>query len=98
MSVLEVWPEPGYYTAIIAPLLRDKGKYYAAVIGADPANKHITQRLDDYRQRLADRPDLADLEALEARSFQDLNPTDGIASGRGRGPAWLSPSPGPSLQ
>src|SRR5215470_17775833 len=28
MSVLEVWPEPGWYTDIIAPLLRDRGKYY----------------------------------------------------------------------
>ena len=49
MSVLEVWPEPGWYTEIIAPLLRDKGKYYAGVIAADPGNAHITQRLDDYR-------------------------------------------------
>ena len=58
MSVLEVWPEPGWYTAVIAPLLRDKGKYYAAVIAAVPGDKHITQRLDDYHARLASRPDL----------------------------------------
>src|SRR5580658_11059899 len=58
MSVLEVWPEPGWYTEVIAPLLRDKGKYYAAVIPADPTNKHITQRLDEYRAKLASRPDL----------------------------------------
>ena len=60
MSVLEVWPEPGWYTEVIAPLLRDKGKYYAAVIAADPTNKHITQRLNDYRAKLAARPDLYD--------------------------------------
>jgi predicted methyltransferase len=60
MAVLEVWPEPGWYTAVIAPLLRDKGKYYAGVIAADPTNKHITQRLEDYRARLAARPDLYD--------------------------------------
>jgi predicted methyltransferase len=58
MSVLEVWPEPGWYTEVIAPLLRDKGKYYAGVIAADPSNRHITQRLDDYRAKLAARPDL----------------------------------------
>lgn len=58
MSVLEVWPEPGWYTEVIAPLLRDKGKYYAGVIAADPSNKHITQRLDEYRAKLAARPDL----------------------------------------
>ena len=34
MKVLEVWPEPGWYTEVIAPLVRDSGKYYAAVIAA----------------------------------------------------------------
>jgi predicted methyltransferase len=60
MRVLEVWPEPGWYTEILAPLLRDKGKYYAAVIAPDPSSKHITQRLEDYRAMLASRPDLYD--------------------------------------
>jgi predicted methyltransferase len=60
MSVLEVWPEPGWYTEILAPLLRAKGKYYAAVIAAVPGNVHITERLDDFRQKLASRPDLYD--------------------------------------
>src|ERR1700731_3604602 len=58
MSVLEVWPEPGWYTEVIAPLVRDKGKYYAAVIAADPEGKHITERLSDYQQKLAERADL----------------------------------------
>jgi predicted methyltransferase len=58
MSVLEVWPEPGWYTEVIAPLVRDKGKYYAAVIAADPESKYISQRLDEYRHKLAERPDL----------------------------------------
>jgi predicted methyltransferase len=64
MSVLEVWPEPGWYTEVIAPLLRDKGKYYAAVIAADPESKYITQRLEKYRQKLAERPNLYDHVAV----------------------------------
>src|SRR5256885_3786021 len=60
MSVLEVWPEPGWYTEVIAPLVRDKGKYYAAVIAADPESTYITQRLEKYRQTPAGRPDLYD--------------------------------------
>lgn len=60
MSVLEVWPEPGWYTEILAPLLRAKGKYYAGVIAAEPGNPHITQRLDEFREKLASRPDLYD--------------------------------------
>jgi predicted methyltransferase len=69
--VLEVWPEPGWYTEIIAPLVRDKGKYYAGVIAADPSDKHITQRLDAYRAKLAEHPELYDRVAVV--SF----PTDG---------------------
>src|SRR5579862_1757045 len=60
MSVMEVWPEPGWYTEVIAPLLRDKGRYYAAVIGADPSSKYIGERLDSYRQKLAAHPALYD--------------------------------------
>jgi predicted methyltransferase len=60
MKVLEVWPEPGWYTEILAPLLRAKGTYYAGVIAVDPANKHAVQRLDEFRAKLASRPDLYD--------------------------------------
>ena len=64
MSVLEVWPEPGWYTEVIAPLVRDKGRYYAAVIAADPESKYITQRLEKYRQKLAERPNVYDHVAV----------------------------------
>ncbi len=60
MRVLEVWPEPGWYTEILAPLLRAKGQYYAGVIAPDPASRNITQRLESYRAKLASRPDLYD--------------------------------------
>jgi predicted methyltransferase len=60
MSVLEVWPEPGWYTEILAPLLRDKGRYYAAVIAADPSSPYTTQRLATYHEKLATHPQLYD--------------------------------------
>jgi predicted methyltransferase len=69
--VLEVWPEPGWYTEVIAPLVRDRGKYYAAVIAADPSSEYISQRLKDYQSKLADRPDL--YGRVELVTF----PTDG---------------------
>ena len=56
--VLEVWPEPGWYTEVIAPLVHDKGQYYAAVIPSDPGSRNIENRLDTYRAMLASRPDL----------------------------------------
>ena len=58
MTVLEVWPEPGWYTEIIAPLVRERGKYYAAVIAPDPQSKYVTARLSDYQQKLAAKPDV----------------------------------------
>ena len=64
MRVLEVWPEPGWYTEVIAPLVRDKGKYYAAVIAQDPDSQYIGQRLDKYHQKLAARPQLYDRVAF----------------------------------
>ncbi|MBS0580014.1 MAG: class I SAM-dependent methyltransferase [Proteobacteria bacterium] len=58
MTVLEVWPEPGWYTEIIAPLLREKGKYYAALPPANPASEYNTRTLADFKAKLASRPDM----------------------------------------
>ena len=53
MKVLEVWPEPGWYTEVLAPLVRERGTYYAAVIAADPSSSYITKRLTAYHEKLA---------------------------------------------
>lgn len=58
MSVLEVWPEPGWYTEVLAPLLADTGHYYAGVIAPDPQSQYITRRLADFSQKLAARPEI----------------------------------------
>jgi predicted methyltransferase len=71
MRVLEVWPEPGWYTEVIAPLVREHGKYYAAVIGADPQSKYVTERLSAYQQKLASDPQ--SYGAVEVVTF----PSDG---------------------
>jgi len=56
MKVLEVWPEPGWYTEVIAPLLREQGTYFAAVIAADPASAYTSKRLAAYHEKLASLP------------------------------------------
>lgn len=56
MTVLEVWPEPGWYTEIIAPLLRDHGKYYAAVPPVNPASANAGKRRAEYQAKLAANP------------------------------------------
>ena len=35
MTVVEIWPGEGWYTEILAPYLKDKGKLYAAHFSAD---------------------------------------------------------------
>ncbi len=58
MRVLEVWPEPGWYTEVIGPLVRAHGQYYAALMGADSQSKYVAERLSSYQHKLAERPDL----------------------------------------
>jgi predicted methyltransferase len=59
MTVVEVWPGAGWYTEILAPLLKDRGKLYVATL--DPASSDYARRtVDDYRSRLAARSDLYD--------------------------------------
>ena len=60
MTVVEVWPSGGWYTEILAPLLKDQGKYYAAwyatqAKGTPDAAKQNEKR---FEAKLADRPDL----------------------------------------
>jgi predicted methyltransferase len=59
MTVVEIWPGGGWYTEILAPLLRQQGKLYAATL--DPAASEYARRtVDDFRARLSARPDLYD--------------------------------------
>jgi predicted methyltransferase len=58
--VLQVWPESGWYTRIIAPLVRARGRYYAGVMAPDPGSRFEQARLARFRRLLASRPDLYD--------------------------------------
>jgi len=56
--VLQVWPESGWYTKIIAPLVRAKGRYVAGVMAPDPGSRFLQARRAAYSRLLASRPDL----------------------------------------
>ena len=65
MTVIEVWPDPtGWYTEVIAPLVRDKGKYYGAVLDAAPGVASQQKRVSDYKAKLASTPALYDKVAV----------------------------------
>ena len=61
MQVVEIWPDPdGWYTEIIAPLVREKGKYSAAVLDAAPGNANQEKRVSDFRVKLSEHPEIYD--------------------------------------
>jgi predicted methyltransferase len=79
MIVVEVWPSTGWWTEILAPFLRDEGKYYAAYF-ATPWEKtpdYVKKREKDFDRMLAARPDLYGNTIktyLLAPSFPDAAP------------------------
>jgi predicted methyltransferase len=59
MAVVEISPSRGWYTEILAPVLRDRGQYYAAVSAVTEKTPDAPRKNDaDYRSMLAAAPDL----------------------------------------
>jgi len=62
MAVVEVWPSGGWYTEILAPVLRESGQYYAAGFALTakrtPAWRKKVQQ--DFQSKLAAHPELYD--------------------------------------
>jgi predicted methyltransferase len=57
-TVVEIWPGRGWYMEILAPYLRDHGKYYAAIEAPDVAGapKEAKDNAAFLHQRIADDP------------------------------------------
>jgi predicted methyltransferase len=67
MTVLEVWPGGGgWYTEVLAPVLRERGRYIAA--GFDPAtdSQYMQNGIKAFAEKLASRPDLYDRVTVTA--------------------------------
>ena len=59
MAVVEISPSRGWYTEILAPVLRDRGHYYAAVAAITEKTPDALKKNDaDYRDMLAAALDL----------------------------------------
>lgn len=57
MTVVEVWPGAGWYTEILAPLLKDRGQLYTALL--DPAaGEYARSTVETYKEKLRLQPDL----------------------------------------
>lgn len=60
MSVVEIWPGGGWYTEILAPYLRERGRYIAAHWDPEAKQEFIRNAVRAYQDKLAARPDLYD--------------------------------------
>jgi predicted methyltransferase len=59
MTVVELWPgSGGWYTEVLAPVLKDKGKLYAAHVDPVDAPPGGRDGLKSYKDKLAANPDL----------------------------------------
>ncbi len=59
MTVVELWPgSSGWYTEVLAPVLKDKGTLYAAHIDPTSAPQGVQDGLKTYRAKLAANPDV----------------------------------------
>jgi len=60
MKVVEAWPGGGWYTEILAPLLKDRGQLYAAHFDADHEREMFRRFRAQYIARLEAQPQLYD--------------------------------------
>lgn len=61
MSVMEVWPGGGgWYTEILAPVLRERGVLYAAQWDPATDNRFVQDSLQAFAAKLQSRPDVYD--------------------------------------
>ncbi len=66
MTVVELWPFGGWYTAILAPFLRDHGRYYAAAIDPETKDKRELVYNTRLKELLDAHPGLYDRVVISA--------------------------------
>lgn len=67
LTVLEVWPGGGgWYTEILAPVLRERGRYIAAGFDPKTDSQYMQNGIKAFAEKLASRPDLYDRVTVTA--------------------------------
>jgi predicted methyltransferase len=81
MTVVEVWPGEGWYTEILAPYLKDRGKLYAAHFAADADEPYFKKSREKFVNKLKSRPEIygkVELTSLQPPESLQIAP-DGSA-------------------
>ena len=58
MTVVEIWPGGGWYTEVLAPVLRERGKLYVAQYGSQPPFPYQQREMDTLAAKVRANPDL----------------------------------------
>jgi len=58
MTVIEILPSTGWYAEIIAPYLRDNGKYYAAHFSPNASAAYMPRILGMFEEKISNAPEL----------------------------------------
>lgn len=60
MTVVEIWPGAGWYTEILAPVLRERGRLYAAHFNPDSPSAYYRESRAAFEAKLAAMPGVYD--------------------------------------
>ena len=80
-TVVEVWPGKGWYTEILAPYLRDEGRYIAAGFDPDSDIEFIRMAAGKYQAKLDSNPELygkVETAVLMPPNQLDFVPADSV--------------------
>jgi len=58
MTVVEIWPGGGWYTEVLAPVLRERGNLYVAQYGSKPPFPYQQREMDTLAAKMRANPDL----------------------------------------
>lgn len=81
MAVVEILPGGGWYSNILAPLLKDKGQYYAAHFFVEDSSPGYYSRLvNTYKQKMASDPNYKNviLTAFHPTKALDIAPAGSV--------------------
>lgn len=79
-TVVEAWPGSGWYTEILAPLLREEGKLIAAHFDPDSELGYFKSMRAEYEAKLKQSPDIYDRVGLSVLDYDPNNPIADPAS------------------
>lgn len=81
MTVVEIWPGGGWYTDILAPVLRERGKLYAAQYGSAPPFPYQAREMEAFRAKLARAPEVygdVTITALDFSGSSEIAPPGSV--------------------